>query len=55
MKPWIRESKNEQLKQLLQKTPTEGRIREVERLIKELQLGSNYNTRIAIWIRTGPS
>ncbi len=53
MRPEIRESKNKQLKQLLTKEPTAGRVKEVERLVDELDLGPGYRTKIAVWIRLG--
>ncbi len=53
MEPGVRRTKNDQLKQLLTREPTEGRIKEVKRLAKELGLGPGKQTKIAVWIRTG--
>ena len=50
MTPGIRKTKNVQLKQLLSKEPTEGRIKEVKRLAKELQLGPGLWAKITVWM-----
>lgn len=54
MEPWIRESKNKQLKQLMDREPTEGRVKEVKRLVQELRLGPGQRAKIAVWMRLGP-
>jgi len=55
MEPWIRESKNKQLKQLMDREPTTGRVKEVKRLAQELCLGPGLWAKITMWMRMGPS
>jgi hypothetical protein len=55
MDPTVHNAKNKQLKRLLQAPPTSGRVQEVWRLAKELNLGPSTKAKIAVWVRRGPA
>jgi hypothetical protein len=47
-------AKYKQLRSLLEREATPGRVKEVQRLVRELWPGPRVMTEIAMWLRRGP-